>query len=58
MKGTVLKSSYGRLAGRWGSNSTQGGVFDNASGMEEARHDSFGTKTMVISPSVEDVGEV
>ena len=41
-----------------GSNSIQGGVFDNAGRTEETPHDSFGTKTMVISPSVENVGEV
>ena len=40
------------------SSSAQGEVFDNAGIVEEAHHDSFGTKTMVISPSVEDVGEV
>ena len=40
------------------SGSSQGEVFDNAGIAEEACHDSFGTKTMVISPSVEDVGEV
>ena len=40
------------------SGSAQGEVFDNAGGLEEARHDSFGTKTMVISPSDENVGEV
>ena len=40
------------------SRSAQGEVFDNAGGMEEARYDSFGTKTMVVSPSDESVGEV
>ena len=40
------------------SASAQGEVFDNAGGMEEARHDSLGTKTMVISPSDESIGEV
>ena len=40
------------------SASDQGEVFDNTGGMEEARHDSFGTKTMVISPSDEKIGEV
>ena len=40
------------------SGSSQGEVFDNAGIAEEARHDSFGTKTMVISPSVENVGEI
>ena len=40
------------------SGSSQGEVFDNAGGMEEARHDSFGTETMVISLSAENVGEV
>ena len=33
-------------------------IFINAGKMEEARHDSFGTKTMVISFSDENVGEV
>ena len=37
---------------------SSGGVFDNAGELEEAHHDSFGTETMVISPSVENVGEV
>ena len=40
------------------SGSAQGEVFDNAGGIEEARYDSFGTETMVILPSYENVGEV
>ena len=41
-----------------GQGSAQGEVFDNAGGLEEARHDSFGTKTMVISLSDEKICEV
>ena len=40
------------------SGAAQGEVFDNAGGTEEARHDSFGTETIVISPSAENVGKV
>ena len=40
------------------SGSAQGEVFDNAGIAEEACHDLSGTKTMDISPSAENVGEV
>ena len=39
------------------SNSTLSGVFDDAVKLEEGRQESFGTKTVVISYSHQDLGK-
>ena len=40
-----------------GSNSTLSGVVDDAVRLEEGRQESFGTKTVVISSSLEGLSE-
>ena len=39
------------------SNSTQSGIFDDAVRLEEGRQEPFGTKTVVISYSHQDLGK-